>query len=286
MKKLLILSGIIFPMFSFSQPLHFNLFGGFSNYQGDLQDKPFTISQANAEFGFGVEYSIDGHVSVRGGFNFAKVSGDDKKNTQADLVARNLNFKSNITEANLAVVYNIFDINEYRLTPYVFGGVAIYHFDPYTYDTSGNKYYLKPLGTEGQGLMAYPERKSYSLTQFAIPFGAGVKFRLTQNVMVGYEIGFRKLFTDYLDDLSTTYVDQTPLEAERGPKAVELAFRGGEVKPGAFYPIHGTVRGGEKFKDWYYFSGITLSIGINHRKRYYENSMGGKSRIDCPPSLK
>jgi len=285
MKKLLILSGIIFPIFSFAQPLHINLFGGFSNYQGDLQDKPFTISQANAAFGFGAEYSINGHVSVRAGLNFAKVSGDDKKNTQADLVARNLSFKTNITEGSLEVVYNLFDLDRNRITPYVFGGVAIYHFDPYTYDTLGNKFFLKGLSTEGQGLAAYPERKPYSLTQFALPFGAGVKFRLTQNVVVGYEIGFRKLFTDYLDDLSTTYVDEATLLAERGPKAVELAFRGAEIKTGATYPTDGTIRGGEKFKDWYYFSGITLSIGINNGKRYYENSRGGKSRIDCPPPL-
>ena len=285
MKKLLISSAILFPMLSFAQPLHINLLGGFSNYQGDLQDKQFTMSQSNAAFGIGAEYDLSGHFSLRGGLLLGKVSSDDKKNTQADLVARNLSFKSNITEGNLLLVYNFLDIQRYRLTPYAFGGVAIYHFDPYTYDTLGHTFYLKNLSTEGQGLAAYPDRKAYNLTQFAIPFGGGIKFRLTQNLVVGYEIGFRKLFTDYLDDLSTSYVDQATLLAEKGPKAVELAFRGGELKTGATYPADGTIRGGQKFKDWYYFSGISLSIGINNGKRYYENSRGGKSRIDCPPIL-
>src|SRR5882672_12194880 len=98
MKKLLILGGILFPLLSIAQPLHLNLFGGFANYQGDLQDKPFTMAQSNGVFGLGAEYELNGHVSVRGGLFLARVAGDDKKNTQADLVARNLNFKSNITE--------------------------------------------------------------------------------------------------------------------------------------------------------------------------------------------
>ena len=38
-------------------------------------------------------------------------------------------------------------------------------------------------------------------------------------------VGFRKTFTDYLDDVSTFYVDQTILQNAKGPKAVEMAYR-------------------------------------------------------------
>ncbi|MBS1563237.1 MAG: hypothetical protein JST39_02560, partial [Bacteroidetes bacterium] len=63
-----------------------------------------------------------------------------------------------------------------------------------------------------------------------------------------------------------------------GPKAVEMAFRGDEVKSGATYPADGTVRGGSKFKDWYYFSGITVSIGIGSAR----TRGGERGNISCP----
>ena len=122
-------------------------------------------------------------------------------------------------------------MGSHSLTPYVFGGIALYHFNPYTRDTSGTKYYLKPLSTEGEGFI--DGRNNYNLTQFAIPFGAGVKLSLSDNVNVGFELGYRKLFTDYIDDVSTTYVDQSSLLVNRGSKAVELAYRGGELKNGS-----------------------------------------------------
>jgi hypothetical protein len=104
------------------------------------------------------------------------------------------------------------------ITPYVFVGVAVYHFNPYAYDTTGKKVYLQPLSTEGEGLPQYPGRKEYALTQLAIPFGGGIKFRITDRVVLAYEIGMRKLFTDYLDDVSNTYVSETVLLAAKGPK--------------------------------------------------------------------
>ena len=112
--------------------------------------------------------------------------------------------------------------------------MAIYHFNPYTTDTSGAKTYLKPLSTEGEGFIA--GKKNYDLTQLAIPFGAGVKFALSDNVNVGLEVGYRKLFTDYLDDVSSTFVDQSTLLANRGGEAVQLAYRGDELKNGVPYP--------------------------------------------------
>ena len=111
-----------------------------------------------------------------------------------------LNFASGITEVNLGLEYYITPLGDHSLTPYVFAGIAVYHFNPYTRDTSGTKYFLKPLSTEGEGFAA--GKNNYNLTQFAIPFGAGVKLSLSENINVGFEVGLRKLFTDYLDDVS------------------------------------------------------------------------------------
>jgi hypothetical protein len=93
----------------------------------------------------------------------------------------------------------------------------------------------------------------------------------------------RKTFTDYIDDVSKTYVDEALLASNRSAKAVELAFRSNELKDVNLpYPQDGTIRGG-KFKDWYYFSGITLSIGLFNTSD--KNSFGGKGKrgsTDCP----
>ena len=276
MKKLLILGISVLPLFSSAQ-LHLNLFGGLANYQGDLQEKPLTFQQANGAFGVGLTYDLSNHFGVRTGLMYGKVAADDKRNKN-NVYNRNLNFESGIFEGNLMLEYNLFDLDEKRFTPYAFAGAAIYKFNPFTHDTLGNKIYLRPLSTEGQGLAAYPDKKPYKLTQFAIPFGGGIKIRLSDNVIIAYEIGLRKLNTDYLDDVSTSYVDETLLLAERGPRAVEISYRGDELKNGdPNYPLAGTLRGGEKQKDWYYFQGIHLSIGLNTGRL-----LGNKSSVDCP----
>jgi len=284
MRKLLVWC-LLLPLAGYSQQrLHVTLIGGFSNYQGDLQGKYFTLNQANLALGAGLQYDLTPNVAVRLGFNYGSLEGDDKQNSGL-LRARNLNFHTKIVEGNLLLQYTLFDLNDKRISPYVFAGVAIYHFDPYTYDTLGNKIFLKPLSTEGQGLAQYPNRKEYKLTQFAIPFGGGIKFRVSDNIVLGYEIGLRKLFTDYLDDVSTRYVDPFLLASARGMKAVEMSYRGGELKGGnPNYPADGTVRGGAKAKDWYYVTGITLTIGLGggNGGSSYSGWNGRRSQLGCP----
>ncbi|MBS1915503.1 MAG: outer membrane beta-barrel protein [Bacteroidetes bacterium] len=278
MKKLFFLVFLI-PAVSHAQ-WHINVFGGFSNYSGDLQSKVFTLDQSYGAFGAGVQYDLTNHFSLLSNFTYAHVGAADKYN-KADLVARNLSFQTKIAELNVLGEYNLFDLTEKRFTPYVFAGLAVYHFNPYAYDTLNQKVYLQPLSTEGEGLAAYPNRKPYSLTQLAIPFGAGIKLRVTDNVVLSYEISFRKLFTDYLDDVSTSYVDEATLLAARGPEAVEMAYRGNQLKGGAPYPVDGTKRGSAKQKDWYYFSGIRVSIELGNHRNTESHSKRGI--IDCPP---
>lgn len=254
------------------------MFGGFANYMGDLQDKPLTFDQSNGALGAGLQYDLTNHFSLRTGLIYGKVGAHDKFN-RPSLQPRNLNFESKIAEGNLLLDYNIFDLCIKKFTPYLFSGIALYHFNPYTADSLGEKVFLRPLSTEGEDIAQYPDRKPYKLTQFSVPFGAGFKLRVSDNVILGYEIGMRKLFTDYLDDVSTTYIDQATLLAAKGPKAVEIAYRSDELKNvTSDYPVSGTIRGGAKQKDWYYFQGITVSIGINTR-----NGTGWHgSRTGCP----
>lgn len=271
----------------FAQNLHVNVFGGVSNYQGDIQESRFTFSQARLAGGIGVSYELTEQLLLRAGFNRGKITADDKLNNRNH--ERNLNFTSTLSEGNLMGEYYFRNLYKYSFSPYVFGGVAIYHFDPYTKDSLGAKYFLKPLSTEGQGFLSGVD--NYKLTQFALPFGAGLKFALSNNVRVGFEIGMRKLFTDYLDDVSTNYVDQNLLLANRGAKAVELAFRGGELKNGDTYPEGGIQRGGANAKDWYYFSGINCSFrlapgnGNGGGGRLGKVRKSSRSKMGCPTRI-
>ncbi|MCY7292724.1 MAG: DUF6089 family protein [Ferruginibacter sp.] len=277
MKYYILLLMAAAPLFGYSQKLHADLFAGIATYQGDLQGKQFTIDQSHPAVGIGASYDLTDKFIVRTGFTYGVLEGNDKKNTTAKgIELRNLNFKSALTELHLGLEYNLFRLEGKSLTPYFFAGVAAYHFNPYTKDVAGNKVFLKPLSTEGQGLAAYPERKNYKLTQLALPFGGGIKFKVSDNLQIGLELGLRKLFTDYLDDVSDTFVDGALLQAARGSQAVELSYRGDEINPASTYPVAGTQRGNSKTKDWYYFSGLRISKLLN------SNGGGGKDKLGCP----
>ncbi len=74
------------------------------------------------------------------------------------------------------------DITKTRFTTYLYGGIAVFHFNPWAYDNDGNKIHLQPLSTEGQGVAAFPSQKKYKLTQLALPFGAGIKYAVSDKV--------------------------------------------------------------------------------------------------------
>ena len=276
--KSFLLAFLLVPGLVHAQRWHINVSGGLSNYSGDLQAKYFTLDQSFFAFSIGGQYDINRNLSVNSNISLMKVGASDQFN-RPNLQFRNLSFQSTIVEWNLLGEYTFFDMTRAKFSTFIFAGIAAFHFDPYAFDSSGNKIYLKLLSTEGEGLSEYPDRKPYSLLQFAIPVGAGIKFRVSDNIVLAYEIGFRKTFTDYLDDVSSRYVDQAVLLAEKGPKAVEMSYRAGELKGGnTTYPAAGTVRGGEKYKDVYYYTGIRVSIALISRR----NPFFGRGRIDCP----
>jgi Domain of unknown function (DUF6089) len=270
------------PLAGLTQPLHVTFFAGAANYQGDLQDKRFTYDQSHLALGAGFLYEIVGNLSARANITLGTVSGNDRFSPKNSI--RNLSFSSRITDLHLGLEYNLVNINEHDFAPYLFAGISYFHFNPTAIDSFGRKNFLQPLSTEGQGF--YQGRKKYKLNQLAIPFGGGIKFAFSEKVRLAVEVGLRKTNTDYLDDVSTNYVDQSLLLASRGPKAVELAFRSGELKTGLVYPLDGTQRGSPKVKDWYYFSGVILSIRLPERKNApMGKNNGGKSKTGCPNNV-
>lgn len=273
MKRLLTTLIIIYSFSANAQKLSLTAFGGVSSYEGDLQEKRYTFDQAHPAFGIGLMYEITNHFFARANITFGKLSADDAEGSKN--LTRNLNFSSPITDVHAGLEYNFLDLYERSATPYVFAGISYFSFNPYTKDSAGNRVNLQPLSTEGQGFVN--GREKYKLSQFSIPFGGGVKLALSDNLRIGVEVGIRKTNTDYIDDVSTTFVDENTLLANRGQLAVDLAFRGDELKTGLTYPADGTSRGSAKKKDWYYFSGITLAFRLG--------AGGSKKGISCPRAV-
>ncbi len=203
--------------------------GGTSTYFGDLAGyaKPLKALTTLPRWNLGLGYTrqFTPHFAARAMFTWARIAGDDYTFNKNDIegglaqYARNLHFRNDLKEFALTGIYNFVadgrnSNSRARLTPYIFGGLALVAHSPEArtpvVNGSGTDVYagqqwvkLQPLHTEGQG---QPGRdKPYSLVTVAIPVGFGVRYKLNDNFNIGAEIGFRYTFTDYLDDVGGSY---------------------------------------------------------------------------------
>ncbi|MER3465594.1 MAG: hypothetical protein C4329_15460 [Chitinophagaceae bacterium] len=216
MRKLIATIAVCLPLLTFAQQGYFQEgeFGlgvGAAHYFGDLNprahiDRPKLAATAFFRKNFG------NYIALRLGASFAQLGYSDKYNTFNEYMhTRNLSFNTNIWEVALQGDFNFYKFlpgGEFgnNFTPYITLGIGAFSYDPYAY-LNGQKYYLRQLGTEGQGSAAYPERKPYNSMAFSIPFGVGFKYAVNDRLNLGFEIVHRFTNTDYIDDVSTTYVD-------------------------------------------------------------------------------
>ncbi len=255
---MLLLSGIAYSQTHFFA----GVFAGAANYKGDL-GRSSIATNARAMWGFGMFFELNHRMLIRAEMNYGKVSGTDKYDAKTR--SRNLDFTSKLTEFSLLYEYVLFDLYEYKVSPYVLVGVGTFKFSPYTKNKNGNIVFLAEQSTEGQGF--YKNRKDYKLNQVAIPFGGGMQWALSPTKRIALEVGIRKTFTDYLDDVSTTYIDPVLLAQERGSTAVSLAYRAAELPNAPPYPADGSKRGNPDTTDWYFFSGVSFRFSIQPRTR-------------------
>lgn len=235
---------------------------GMATYNGDLTQKEFSVKRVGPSATFNLKYNTGDFLNIRAGLSYAMLSGNDNNNSDPGLRSRNLNFKTSVVELNVCVEVTVLDPQTYYSYPYIFAGVGVFHFNPYTTDNNGQKTYLQPLGTEGQGLPEYPGRNKYSLFQPCFPFGGGFKLILKHRYELGFEVGYRILTTDYLDDVSKTYVNLKLLEEVNGPKARELSYRGDMP-----FQYEGEKRGNNKVRDSYLFAGIKFATKLGFKKK-------------------
>lgn len=246
-----------------SQKVEFGLWGGTAHYFGDLApslDNYYQLFQP--AFGVFNRININPRIAVKTSINAGRIRGNDAWSPNVFQQSRNLSFRSLIIEAGTQLEFNFFkyilDSRSNRFTPYVFIGIAGFYHNPQA-ELNGEWYDLQPLGTEVQQFPDYSGRDPYSLFQVAIPYGGGFKFNVSKGFNVALEIGYRGTYTDYLDDVSTTYIDNGVIEAgQNGGVAAALADRSGEVVDEPI-GIEGTQRGNSQNVDAYIFTGIQIS---------------------------
>ena len=198
-KSLILLIFIAVSKCSFSQSSEIGVMLGISSYKGDLNGSLFNPGFFHPAIGVLYRHSYNNHWSVKLGINYGKVSAEDAKSNDAFQLYRNLSFKSSILEAHGQFEFNFFPFQTANRatpgSPYIFAGLALFKFNPKA-DLGNNEFELQPLGTEGQGTVAYPARKKYTRLQISIPFGGGYKFRLSNRFGLAIEVGARRTYTD------------------------------------------------------------------------------------------
>jgi len=249
------------------------------NYFGDVNPaKNFASVHAGdtrPNVGINITHRFFPRVSLRGAFAVGRIAAnDDNAGSSFGTDAyyrnnRNMNFRNNIYELSGVVIVDLIENRNNYLkrpdfVPYLFGGIAGFHHNPQGTRDGGNTWVdLQPLQTE---------TITYSLWQFSLPFGAGVRYRINRNLDVSFEVGFRKTFTGYLDDVSGNY---------RGPAAFGIDVS--QNLPVSSYSNAGyfgygitkdhrggsfdaaDVKRGQGKTDWYTVTGFSLNYILNPR---------------------
>lgn len=258
---------------------------GATNFLGELggADKigthflnDFEISQTRPLLYVGGRYKFYERVAIKTGIFWGWLSGNDNKTKEPARQYRNLSFRSPIVEWNNQIEYSIvkeprsqkYSIQKvpgitgllnFKTNTYIFTGVNVFYFNPKA-NYNGTWIALQPLGTEGQGIL--PTRSKYSRVSVSIPIGLGFKWVVTRLWCVGLEYGYRKTFTDYIDDVSKSFVDpgifNDPVAAALSNRSGELS--GNEIPEGAnaSWTAPGAKRGDSKYTDSYMFMNVTL----------------------------
>jgi hypothetical protein len=184
------------------------------------------------------------------------ISGDDENFEEYRL--RNLSFYSDIYEVSNVVEFNYLpyskEVFHQNRTFYTFLGIAAFYFNPKT-QINGTEYELHAINTEN-----LESDDKYKRFQIAIPFGVGYKYAFNKNFLIGCELGWRKTFTDYLDDVSGYYPDLEELQEVAGANSRLLSDRSWEVSETKMQVYeYGDQRGDPSLLDWYMQASITIS---------------------------
>jgi len=246
------------------------------NYFGDLNPATNFASvhagDTRPNFGLNITHRFFPRVSGRFAVAYGRITAEDIDNANRNdtnakyRYTRNANFRSDIYEASAVVIVDLIENRNNYLkrpdfVPYLFGGIAGFHHSPEGKDANGNYVDLQALRTEG---------KEYSKYQFSLPFGAGVRYRINRNLDASFEVGLRKTFTGYLDDVSGNYANLSGASTETQYFGGYNAGTNGTTPGGITNTTTGVAAGflpgekrGQGKNDWYVVTGFSLNYILN-----------------------
>jgi OmpA-OmpF porin, OOP family len=196
----------------------FGAFIGGSNYQGDLADGVIQLKETHLALGGFMRYSFSPKMALRMSVYRGQISGSDGNSALASINSRGYSFSSPVTEISFCAEYYPFGksyasgvgINGFKLSfqPYITAGFGL---------TSVSAVAKAPIS-----VIPYPFPEPGSRDNFlSVPLGIGTKMQFSENMAIGLELGWRTVFSDFLDGVS----------------------------------IHGSPQN----DDWYVFGGLTFS---------------------------
>lgn len=255
---------ILFTLNSNAQIIEIGGFGGTSYYLGEL-NPALPYNQTQLAYGALARYNLNSRWAIKFSYYRGKVQGSDAIGSPT--IDRDLDFKSNINDFSLVAEFNFWEYftgsKKSYFTPFIFSGISYFTFKP----TSFGGVSLQPIGTEGQNV-DFGGRSPYNQYSFAIPFGFGFKYSLNERIGFTFEWGMRKTFTDYIDDISTTYY-----------------LTGQDINPDNIGEIlsdptmsHDPYmqRGDDQTNDWYNYTGITVTYKFDLRNKKECNNLDWK----------
>lgn len=281
MKKLFPVLFIVFlcadvqaQMQSYVQEGEFGIAVGAGHYFGDLNTRA-ALNRPKISAGVFFQKQFGNYIGLKVAANYARLGYSDVYSKNETQKRRNLSFNSNIWEFSVNGTFNFFKfypgVSGFTYTPYVSLGVGVFSYDPYAY-LNGTKYFLRPLGTEGQGSQAYPGLKPYSSMAICLPVAFGFKYNVSPNVNMFAEVGYRFTNTDYLDDVSTVYAGEDAfripypngsLTLPNGDPNPAYLLQDRSYETGTPIGIKGRQRGNSRQKDAYVLAQVGVSFNIS-----------------------
>ncbi len=283
--------------------------------------------------GFGLFYGWKFHqnAAIRLNYNFGVLRGDDfsADPTQGESsfarYERNLSFRNMVNEisANLELSF-LPEMYGVRRRPTVNAhlilGLSIFHHNPQgkvpTNDfqisegaalpaglSPGDWVNLQPLDTEGShafvdqnGNLVVPQGSggAYNRLQVAVPLGIAAISHISQELSIGLEFSWRLTFTDYLDDVSTKYVDLGAFEnpvarifsdrgveptavvsgQERLPQTIGTVEQNGQtyrINSTVGSGVTGSIRGNPNDNDMFFLTQIKIYYSFRYRSKLSDN---------------
>jgi hypothetical protein len=215
-----------------AQSLEAGLFVGGAIYNGDIDLQPKNLlPQARMVTGIFGRLPINSSFRIKAQLSHGQLYGDEKKYPSKDeyRTKRGFSFKTQLTEINTVLEWHFLKMDKSFYLEDEDPAISLYIFAGAGLTFFNPKTdYNEPNPVIDDILV--DKNAQYRKSTPIIPIGMGAKMRVGESIMIGLEGGLRKTNTDYLDGISRLVA--------------------------------------ANYKDYYFFSGVTLSYEFNGGSGY------------------